>query len=58
MGLSQQQAAEELGVAWRTYIRYELGERKPWGPAVPFFDAWITSATSRTKGRRGHAEEA
>jgi transcriptional regulator with XRE-family HTH domain len=47
--LSQQAAAQELGISWRAYIRYELGEREPWGPALPFFRQWIDAAPKRAK---------
>jgi len=50
-GISQQQAASELHVSWRTYIRYELGEREPWGPALPFFEEWIKEAEQQEKKR-------
>ena len=48
-GISQQAAASELGVSWRAYIRYELGEREPWGPALPFFQSWIDRASGQKK---------
>jgi transcriptional regulator with XRE-family HTH domain len=54
-GLSQQDAAKELGVAWRTFIRYELGEREPWGPALPFFEEWIRNPRTRAKRSGDHA---
>jgi len=51
-GISQEAAARELGITWRTYSRYELGEREPWGPALPFFQSWIDGTSSPRKGAK------
>jgi DNA-binding transcriptional regulator YiaG len=58
LGISQEAAARELEIAWRTYIRYELGEREPRGPALRFIEGWIRGAATRTDGRSGHAKKA
>lgn len=43
-GLSQEAAAEEIGVAWRTVASWELGEKEPRGPARKWVLGWIARA--------------
>lgn len=56
-GLSQAALARQLEIAWRTLIRYELGERVPFGPARRFIEAWIDSTLIDTKGTQHHGKK-
>ena len=44
LGLTQEQAAEVLGVARTTVARWETGAHRPTGPGLRFVQQWIAQA--------------
>ena len=51
-GLTQEQAAEELGVALSTVARWETNSKEPEGLARRYVEEWIARA-DREGGKRG-----
>ena len=47
LGLSQEGAAESLGVSRVTVARWETGDKEPAGLARKFVESWIARATGK-----------